>query len=1451
MPAGVTSLTIYNWGGGASGKGTTGAPTCFHNGGGGGGGAMSSATFAVTPGDIYTVTIGAGGAASTSISNPGGTTTFTGPAGTWTAGGGGAAPASVSTTGATNAGGTGSAVGTGPGVVVFAGGNGSSGNNGTCAGGRSGTGGGGGGSAAAGSTPSNSCTNNGFGGTGTYPGGNGGYNTGCGLASNTTAGVAGAAFGGGGSGAHNWSGTATLGGAGGAGRVIVTYIPPPCLGAVGGTATFGGASTICQGQTASMSTTGSTPSSANTFYQWEISTVGGGVGFGDVVGGTGATTTSYVTNPALAGGTYYFRLRVNCSTAPGFVDYSNELILTVTAVSASITMNPVNGTMCGAGSVDLTASGATTYVWSPATGLSSTTGATVTSTTTQSRVYTVVGTTGACTATSRATVTVAPAMPAPAASVAPNPICPGTDAALTSSVTYGGYTMTSGGSSFIDISVSGTSVGTIADDSEHNITIPSFTFNGVAYTAGRVSNNGALIMGATAGDVWWTNIALPTGTGASTGTGITQTSTIVPAGTVTAICPWWDDFTPGGGSSVRTQTVGGKFIIQWTAEDHFSAAGTGTVTFQAQLELATGNIYYCYSDVNFTGSAAQDQAGSGTVGLNFGGGAAQQWSFDTKVLFDGQVIAFIKNTVSYGWTGPDTFTAATQNATNVGVQNADEGVYVVTATAQNGCSNTGSTLSLDVNDADGDGVCNDGTDNCPATANAGQEDGDADGDGDVCDNCPATANGDQANADGDNFGDLCDNCPNNVNDLQADTDLDGIGDVCDPCDNLTDGDACDDLNPCTTGETLLNCVCQGGTPLTDTDTDGVCDLIDNCDNASNPLQEDSDGDLVGDVCDNCPNNVNGLQVDTDLDGLGDACDVCPNDPLNDADGDGLCAEVDNCPTVANPFQADSDLDGNGDACDICPGFNDLADVDTDGVPDGCDNCVNNANPLQEDGDLDGVGDACDNCPLVTGVIGSPCDDNNCFTTSDVLDATCVCVGTPVPCDNWTLIIEAGTNGGEISWQILEDGGPCVLATGSGYGNGSTNNVNVCVPQGNCFNLTFNDSGNDGIVGGGWMLVDNNGRRIIDNENNGACFSSTTSTPAAFCNEPASAQTVIAIHCDKENWILADVIIASADAGVSAQWGIGDQTDDGYQFWFTSSCGTYSRRIFRNHATSGGQGPANAVRATKLSLASIVTSPLPVAELLNVRVRNRVNGTYGNWGPACRFKLDPNACTITQLNSTISSPSYSCGATGKVVGAGGNTGKIFANVVTSGGNPATHYRFEFSVTGEGYLRNVVSTTAVCQLGIWATNPMLCGTYTYDVRVQASFNGGGSYCPFGPVCQVTITNNQPLPFCTSTNAAMAPQDDGIDNFDGGDFLMFPNPNRGDQLFLNMRRFDTTVGIVTVDIHDIYGKRAMATTLPVQDGYLNTSLILTPDMAAGLYLVTVTAGETTRTERLVIQR
>ncbi len=237
VPAGVTSLTVYCWGGGGAGGSSNG--TGANNGsgaGGGGGGAVSMEVLTVAAGQSYTVTVGAGGTpggAGNNAGGTGGTTTFTGPGGSCVAvGGGGGGGAKINNIGiAGTAGGPAGCTG-----YIYSGGAGvAGGENGTDEYGGGGGGGGGnagnGANATAGKlTAPIAGSAGGAGGIGSpnaapYVGGLGASQT---CNASQAVGAAGTAPGGGGSGGYSFA-SPENGGAGGQGQVVIVYTTSPTI----------------------------------------------------------------------------------------------------------------------------------------------------------------------------------------------------------------------------------------------------------------------------------------------------------------------------------------------------------------------------------------------------------------------------------------------------------------------------------------------------------------------------------------------------------------------------------------------------------------------------------------------------------------------------------------------------------------------------------------------------------------------------------------------------------------------------------------------------------------------------------------------------------------------------------------------------------------------------------------------------------------------------------------------------------------------------------------------------------------------------------------------------------------------------------------------------------------------------------------------------------------------
>jgi hypothetical protein len=356
------------------------------------------------------------------------------------------------------------------------------------------------------------------------------------------------------------------------------------------------------------------------------------------------------------------------------------------AVTASITPSePINITPAAVSrclydpATSISASSAYNYIdytWTPATGLNTPTGADVMTNPAVTTMYTVTGDDGTCANTATIVVTVHQPPSSPTASASPGASCIGSDINLSANaIPILPYLVNANGSAtFIDISASGANVpGTLLENSEHTIAMPAFIFNGVAYTNARVGVNGCIVLGATTGDVSSGNAMLP--------------AEVNSAGNI-FLAPYWDDLDVQTAPTIVTQAIGSVFIIQFSNFAH-NEYTSGSITFQVQLDAATGEISFVYADVLF-GDNAYDAAASATVGLQYSAIEATEFSFNTTSLSNGQCIAFTPRSIAYAWTGPNGYTSSLQHPVLESVDQSDEGLYTVTCMGDNGCASTAS-----------------------------------------------------------------------------------------------------------------------------------------------------------------------------------------------------------------------------------------------------------------------------------------------------------------------------------------------------------------------------------------------------------------------------------------------------------------------------------------------------------------------------------------------------------------------------------------------------------------------------------------------------------------------------------------------------------------------------------------------------------------------------------------
>jgi hypothetical protein len=320
VPQGVTSITLEAWGAGGGGGGTLSQVLPYSNprAGGGGGGAYSQVQLTVTPGDVLTIEVGAGGAGGLSnVDGATGGTSFVDIAGSTVisadGGQGGSYRTSADLVGTAT--GLGGSTGTG---FTFAGGNGGPNNNAS-----NGSGGGGaGGSTQAGTDGSDTAAGIG----GTVGGGNGGDPTTAGDVN----GNAGFAPGGGGGGSRTTANAGSnQGGEGARGEIRITYCVIPAQPDV-----IVGLDALCEGTVENYSVTND-PNA--TSYNWVLPADWSGTSTTNTIGAVAGSASGVISVEAINA----------CGTS-----VPQELTITTTAVPAQPSAITGNTTLC-AGTTEL------------------------------------------------------------------------------------------------------------------------------------------------------------------------------------------------------------------------------------------------------------------------------------------------------------------------------------------------------------------------------------------------------------------------------------------------------------------------------------------------------------------------------------------------------------------------------------------------------------------------------------------------------------------------------------------------------------------------------------------------------------------------------------------------------------------------------------------------------------------------------------------------------------------------------------------------------------------------------------------------------------------------------------------------------------------------------------------------------------------------------------------
>ena len=170
--------------------------------------------------------------------------------------------------------------------------------------------------------------------------------------------------------------------------------------------------------------------------------------------------------------------------------------------------------------------------------------------------------------------------------------------------------------------------------------------------------------------------------------------------------------------------------------------------------------------------------------------------------------------------------------------------------------------------------------------------------------------------------------------------------------------------------------------------------------------------------------------------------------------------------------------------------------------------------------------------------------------------------------------------------------------------------------------------------------------------------------------------------------------------------------------------------------------------------------------------------------------------------------------------------------------ATAYTYWLFDPHGSYSRKVTLSSTVLKPTYLQTNPVPADI-DLNVRIRALV--GGNFTEYGRACVVRLN---------SAAASFTAREQLFDVASGTVLTMWPNPNREDVLFLKLEGLEAEMQDITIDIHDLFGKRVFAQELDNHGEVFNHAIDLGQHIAPGVYLINIRVNDQLYTQRLVRQ-